>query len=50
METDIPLRDIMVREVVTGDEDMNVREAAKLMRKYDVDSIVVLNNSGQPGV
>ncbi|RLG33530.1 hypothetical protein DRN80_04565 [Methanosarcinales archaeon] len=48
METDIPLRDIMVREVVTGDEDMNVREAAKLMRKYDVDSIVVLNNGGHP--
>ena len=48
METDIPLRDIMVREVVAGNEDMNVREAAKMMRKYDVDSIVVLNNSGQP--
>ncbi len=48
METEIPLRDIMVREVVTGGEDMNVREAARLMRKYDVDSIVVVNDGGQP--
>jgi CBS domain-containing protein len=50
METDIPLRDIMVREVVTGDKDLSVREAAKLMKKYDVDSIVVLNNDEPVGI
>ncbi len=50
METDIPLREIMVREVVTGDEDLNVREAAKKMKKYDVDSIVVLNDGDPVGI
>jgi len=50
METDIPLRDIMVREVVKGEGDLNVREAAKLMKKYDVDSIVVLNNGEPVGI
>ncbi|MCK4476521.1 MAG: CBS domain-containing protein [Methanophagales archaeon] len=50
METDIPLRDIMVREVVKGDRELNVMEAAKLMKKYDVDSIVVLNNGEPVGI
>jgi CBS domain-containing protein len=50
METDVPLRDIMVREVVTGGMNMNVREAAKRMKKYDVDSIVVLKNSKPEGI
>jgi len=50
METDIPLRDIMVREVVQGDRELNVMEAAKLMKKYGVDSIVVLNNGEPVGI
>ncbi|NQE46449.1 Inosine-5'-monophosphate dehydrogenase [ANME-1 cluster archaeon GoMg2] len=50
METDIPLREIMVSEVVTGDENLNVREAAKKMKKYDVDSIVVLNEGDPVGI
>lgn len=50
METDIPLREIMIHEVVTGDKDMNVREAAKMMKKYDVDSIVVLNDGDPVGI
>ncbi|MCW3128948.1 MAG: CBS domain-containing protein [Methanophagales archaeon] len=50
METDIPLRDVMVREVVKGDKDLTVMEAAKLMKKYDVDSIVVLNNDEPVGI
>lgn len=50
METDIPLRDIMVREVVKGDKDLSVMEAAKLMKKYDVDSIVVLDNEEPVGI
>ena len=37
----------MVREVVTGSMNMNVTEAARRMKKYDVDSIVVLK-SGRP--
>jgi CBS domain-containing protein len=50
METDIPLRDVMVREVVKGDLDLTVLEAAKLMRKYDVDSIVVLDHGDPVGI
>ncbi len=50
METDIPVRDVMVREVVKGDMELNVMDAAKLMRKYDVDSIVVLNNGEPEGI
>jgi CBS domain-containing protein len=50
METDIPLRDVMVREVVKGAMNLNVMEAAKLMRKHDVDSIVVLNNGEPVGI
>jgi CBS domain-containing protein len=48
METDVPLKDIMVREVVTGDMDMIISEAARLMRKHDVDSIVVVKKNGGP--
>lgn len=50
METDIPLRDVMVQEVVKGAMNLNVMEAAKLMRKHDVDNIVVLNNGEPVGI
>ncbi len=50
METDIPLRDVMVREVVQGDKELNVRDAAKLMKRYGVDSIVVLKNDEPVGM
>lgn len=50
METDIPVRDVMVRGVVTGDMELNVMDAAKMMRKYDVDSILVLNNGEPEGI
>ncbi len=50
METDIALREVMVREVVTGDMELNVMDAVKMMRKCDVDSIVVFNNGGPEGI
>jgi len=50
METDIPLRDVMVREVVKGDRDLTVLKAAKLMRRYNVDSIVVLDHGDPVGI
>jgi len=50
METDIPLKDVMVREVVKGDLNLTVLEAAKIMRKYDVDSIVVLEHGEPVGI
>ena len=50
METDIPLKDVMVREVVKGDLNLTVLEAAKIMRKYDVNSIVVLDRGEPVGI
>ncbi|RZN39819.1 MAG: CBS domain-containing protein [Methanophagales archaeon ANME-1-THS] len=50
METDIPLKDVMVREVVKGDLNLTILEAAKIMRKYDVDSIVVLDRGEPVGI
>jgi len=50
METKIPLRDVMVREVVKSDQDVTVLEAAKLMGKYDVDCIVVLDHGEPVGI
>jgi len=50
METDIPLRDVMVQEVVRGDRDLTVLEAAKLMRKHKVDSIIVLDHGEPVGI
>ena len=50
METDIPLKEVMVREVVTGTKDLTVLEAAKLMRKSRVDSIIVVGHQGPVGI
>jgi CBS domain-containing protein len=50
METDIPLSQVMVREVVKGDKELNLTEAAKLMREHDVDSIVVISNGEPVGI
>ena len=50
METDIPLSQVMVREVVKGDKELNLMDAAKLMREHDVDSIVVLSNGEPVGI
>jgi CBS domain-containing protein len=50
METDIPIKEIMIREVVTGDQNLTVLDAAKLMRKQKVDSIVVLDHGTPVGI
>ena len=50
METKIPLREVMVREVVKSDPDLTVLEATKLMGKYDVDCIVVLDHGEPVGI
>lgn len=50
METDIPVREVMVREVVTGDKDLTVLKAAKQMRKSKVDSIIVLDKGEAVGI
>jgi len=50
MDRDIPLRDIMVQEVVTGNKELTVLDAAKLMRKCGVDSIIVVDNGVPVGI
>lgn len=50
MDRDIPLRDVMVQEVVTGNRDLTVLEAAKLMRKHRVDSIIVVDQGVPVGI
>ena len=50
METDIPIREVMIREVVTGDRDLTVLEAAKQMRRANVDSIIVLDHEEPVGI
>ncbi len=46
----MPLREVMVREVVAGNQDLTVLEAAKLMRRNKVDSIVVLDDGEPVGI
>lgn len=50
METNIPVREVMVRDVVKADQEMNARDAARMMLKYDVDSIIVLNKGEPVGI
>ena len=50
METDIPLREVMVREVVKGDGNLTVLDAAKLMRRHKVDSIIVFDHGEPVGI
>jgi len=50
METDIPLREVMVPEVVKGNRDLTVLDAAKLMRKHKVDSIIVVDSEEPVGI
>ena len=50
MDRDIPLRDVMVREVVKGNRDLTVLEAAKLMRQHRVDSIIVIDRGVPVGI
>ncbi|MHC1635729.1 MAG: CBS domain-containing protein [Candidatus Methanospirareceae archaeon] len=50
MQTDVPIKEVMVRDVVKADMNMDVAGAARMMIKYDVDSIVVLNNGEPVGI
>ncbi|RLG38744.1 CBS domain-containing protein [Methanosarcinales archaeon] len=50
METDVPVREVMVRDVVKGDVSLTVQEAVRIMREYDVDSIIVMNNGEPVGI
>ena len=42
METEIPVRDIMTRPVITADADLDVLSAAKRMGSANVGSLIIL--------
>lgn len=50
MQTDIPIKDVMVRNVVKADMNVDVKKAAWMMIKNDVDSVVVLNKGEPVGI
>ncbi|MCW3132419.1 MAG: CBS domain-containing protein [Candidatus Methanospirare jalkutatii] len=50
METDVPVREVMVREVVKGDANLTVQEAVEIMRRHDVNSIIVTNHGEPVGI
>ncbi|MFA6035701.1 MAG: CBS domain-containing protein [Candidatus Micrarchaeia archaeon] len=50
MKTDVRVGDVMTRGVVTVDANENAHEAAKLMRKNDIGSVVVLSKGKAVGI
>ncbi len=52
-EEELPLlkvRDVMVREVVTVDENASVKEAVDIMNEFEIGSIIVLENGKAKGI
>ncbi|MFQ6054956.1 MAG: CBS domain-containing protein, partial [Methanosarcinales archaeon] len=50
METDMPVREIMTRQVITADLETSIPEVAKKMIEYDVGSAIVTNNRKPIGI
>ncbi|MHC1584730.1 MAG: CBS domain-containing protein [Candidatus Syntropharchaeia archaeon] len=50
METRMSIREIMVRDVVKADVNATAKDAALEMVKYDVDSVVVLEDERPVGI
>ncbi|MDE1874087.1 MAG: CBS domain-containing protein [Candidatus Micrarchaeota archaeon] len=44
----LAVRDIMSYPVVTAKEKTSIRDIAKLMKKHDVDAVVILDKAGSP--
>jgi len=44
------VRDVMVREVVTVDEDASVKEAVDIMNKFQIGSLIVLEKGKAKGI
>ncbi|MGC9515567.1 CBS domain-containing protein [Methanocrinis sp.] len=50
METEIPVRDIMARPVITIDSEVDVMKAAKKMFSANVGSLIVIHNDRAMGI
>ena len=50
METEIPVRDIMTRPVITADADLDILSAAKIMGSANVGSLIVVSESKATGI
>ncbi len=50
METEIPVRDIMTRPVITADSDLDVLSAAKIMGSANVGSLIVVSKEKPIGI
>jgi len=44
------VEDVMVREVVTVDENSSVKEAAEVMNKFEIGSVIVVNEGKTVGI
>jgi len=44
------VEDVMVREVVTVDENFSVKEAAEVMNKFEIGSVIVVNEGKTVGI
>ena len=51
-EDSLPLkvRDVMVREVITVDEDSSVKEAVDIMNEFQIGSLIVLERGKAMGI
>ncbi len=50
METEIPVRDIMTRPVITADADLDILSAAKKMGSANVGSLIIVSGDKPTGV
>jgi CBS domain-containing protein len=50
METEIPVRDIMTRPVITADADMDILSAAKIMGSANVGSLIIVSYGKAKGI
>ena len=48
METEIPVRDIMTRPVITADADLDILSAAKKMGSANVGSLIIVSEATSP--
>ena len=46
----LKVRDVMVREVITVDEDSSVKEAVNIMNKFQIGSLIVLEEGKAKGI
>ncbi|MCX6675240.1 MAG: CBS domain-containing protein, partial [Methanothrix sp.] len=50
METEIPVRDIMTRPVITADAELDVLSAAKKMGSANVGSLIIVKDGSPTGI